>query len=69
MKTSCSDAARFAFSSMEVLGANRNCVRMLLDDGTGRMNGVYFGDAGQFISYLKEKYPEGCREADARRRK
>ncbi len=44
--------------SMEVLGANRNCVRMLLDDGTGRMNGVYFGDAGQFISYLKEKYPE-----------
>ena len=41
-----------------VAGKTRSCVRMTADDGTARMTAVYFGDADEFISALRQKYGE-----------
>ena len=50
--------SRVLIRRLSILGKNRNCVRLLLDDGKSRMTAVYFGDADDFIGYLKEKYGE-----------
>ena len=39
----------------EVLGKNQNCVKLVVDDGKSRMSAVYFGDADEFLSFLRKK--------------
>ena len=44
----------------KILGKNQNVLRMKLEDESGcRAGGVYFGDVGQFLDFLREKYSSG----------
>ena len=41
---------------LSVVGKNRNCIRMLVEDGSCKMTAVWFGDADAFLLTLEEKF-------------
>ena len=41
---------------LNVVGEKRNCIKLLVDDGSRKMTAVCFGDADEFITSLEQRY-------------
>ena len=42
---------------MRIFGENKNVVKLKIKNESGRVfDGIYFGDSGEFISFLEEKF-------------
>ena len=58
MRSPLFGCSRVRVLRLNILGENRNCARMLVDDGTRKTTALYFGDADALLLALKEQFGE-----------